>query len=78
MKNDRQKRTIMNDEDTFTIEKAYCTYDSGKALKIHAECFDEPVWVPHSQIHDNSEVFQKEDSGNLVVTMWFAEQRSWV
>lgn len=31
------------------------------------------IWVPQSVIHDDSEVYQLGDEGDLVVERWFAE-----
>jgi len=36
--------------------------------------FDE-VWIPKSQIHEDSEVNEMGDVGNLVITRWLAEQK---
>ena len=32
------------------------------------------VWVPKSQIHDDSEVYKVGTSGTLIVSDWWAEQ----
>ena len=29
-------------------------------------------WIPQSQVHDNSEIWNKGDEGTLVVTLWWA------
>lgn len=51
--------------------------DSGKALlcvtKEHGE-----VWVPHSQIHEDSEVYKMGTNGKLIVTEWLATEKGWV
>ena len=53
--------------------------DSGKALLVEATEFDDGVkWIPHSQIHDDSEVYKPNTSGDLIVTLWLAEQNGWV
>lgn len=31
-------------------------------------------WVPKSQLHDDSEVYQDEDKGTLVVSDWWANK----
>jgi hypothetical protein len=31
-------------------------------------------WVPKSQIHDNSEVYENGHKGKLVVTAWWADK----
>ncbi len=35
-------------------------------------------WVPQGQIHENSEVWKTGDTGTLVVSQWWAEQRGLV
>lgn len=64
----------------YTVENAEALKesDSGKALLIEAPDFDEPQWIPHSQIHEDSEVYKVGTDGNLLVSEWFAEKRGWV
>lgn len=52
--------------------------DSGKALLVRIHEQREDVWIPVSQIHDDSEVWEEGHVGNLVVNEWFAEQRNWI
>ena len=49
-------------------------HDSGSAIKCQFPGDSEPVWVPLSQIHDDSEVGKQGDDGTLIVSRWFAEQ----
>lgn len=52
--------------------------DSGKALLVEAkEAEDDPVWIPHSQITADSEVYEPEHYGKLVITDWLADQKGW-
>lgn len=39
---------------------------------------DEDVWVPKSQIDDDSEVWRKGDEGELIISEWFAEKEGLV
>lgn len=39
---------------------------------------DDPIWIPRSQVHPYSDIRESGDTGDLVVTTWFAEQRSWI
>jgi len=32
-------------------------------------------WFPKSQLHDDSEVFEKETNGDLIVKKWLAKDR---
>jgi hypothetical protein len=36
------------------------------------------VWVPKSQIDEDSEVYKEGTDGRLIVTQWIAEQKGWV
>lgn len=49
--------------------------DSGKALLCNID--GDEIWIPHSQVHDDSEVFDAEENaeGTLVITAWLAEQK---
>lgn len=38
----------------------------------------EEVWVPQSQICDDSEIFRRGDTGTLVVKRWYAEKEGWI
>lgn len=35
----------------------------------------EEVWIPTSQIHDDSDIWKKGESGKLVLTAWICEQK---
>lgn len=64
-----------------SFDGCFAKRDSGKSLLINIPEIDtEPVWVPKSQIHDDSEVYDvgEHRHGKLVVTDWLAEQREWV
>jgi hypothetical protein len=36
------------------------------------------VWIPQSQIDDDSEVWEPEQEGDLIVSQWIAEQKGLV
>jgi hypothetical protein len=59
-------------EEAVAIQGVRAIYDSGKALKCIID--DEEHWIPHSQITDDSEVYNAGENaiGKLVVTKWFA------
>ena len=54
---------------------AECVRETDGALLVQAEGIE--VWVPKSQIHDDSEVFDGEDNseGLLVIPEWLAEAK---
>jgi hypothetical protein len=47
----------------------------GDGLKKYYSDGSNGLWVPRSVIHDDSEVFEKGDTGTLVLKTWWAEDR---
>lgn len=68
----------MRSDETVELEEVACTHATDKALLIHTPNFDEPVWVPISQVSEDSEVQGSGDKGTLIVSIWLAEQKGWV
>ena len=54
------------------LEGCKAKHDSGKALLVTVPDLDDELWIPHSQIEDDSEVYQKGDEGTLIITDWLA------
>lgn len=50
-----------------TLEAVMCIFQDGRK-----------VWVPQSQIHEDSEVWRKGDFGILVISEWFAIEKGMV
>jgi len=49
-----------------------------KAMKVSYE--NEDAWIPYSQVHDDSTVYEKTDPGEteeLVIPLWLAEAKGW-
>jgi hypothetical protein len=47
-------------------------------LWVWIDDLDEQVFVPFTQIHDDSDLWdESSEPGELVVTAWLAEQRGW-
>jgi hypothetical protein len=63
---------------SFLIEDAEAIHDTGKALLIRAPSLDGEIWIPQSQIHDDSEIWKANQKGDLVVKEWFAEKKGWI
>lgn len=71
---------MARDESLFEI-KATLRGKTDKAILVFVHDFDEEYWVPLSQVHDDSEVWdgcEVGETGNLVVTSWIAEQKGWI
>lgn len=61
----------------YRVENAICVRETEKAILVEAPDFDEPTWIPQSQVHEDSEVYKDGDEGVLMVSDWFAKQRGW-
>lgn len=59
-------------EDPVRIE-AKCIRETSAAILV--EIGEEEVWIPKSQIDDDSEVYKDGDEGTLVITAWIAKQK---
>ena len=62
----------MSDDDTVDIDNVECIRQTEKALLCRIG--KREVWIPQSQVHDDSEVYANGHRGKLTVTAWFAEQ----
>lgn len=47
-----------------------------RAIQVTVE--GERIWIPLSQIHDDSEVYGEGHSGTLIVSRWIAQQKGLV
>lgn len=63
-----------------TFDDCEAVHETDKALLVIIPDLDkgEPVWVPQSQIHDDSDVHKLGTSGKLIITEWFAQQKKWI
>lgn len=75
-------RTI-RDEDRGARATEFVTIDDVTALRSSDKALlcvidGEHLWVPQSQIADDSEVYERGHEGKLVVTHWWASERGLV
>jgi hypothetical protein len=55
------------------IDDVSCVRETDAALLCIVD--GEEHWIPKSQVHDDSAVFEAGHEGTLVVTQWIAEQK---
>jgi hypothetical protein len=55
------------------VDNCVCSTTTGKAILV--ACEGEEVWVPTSQIHEDSEVYKPGTEGILVIPQWVAEMK---
>lgn len=65
---DRKRR----DEEPVTIPGVTCVAATNAA--ILCAIGEEEKWIPQSQVHDDSEVYEKGHTGKLVILAWFARK----
>ena len=63
---------------TVSFQNVRVIRETGAALLCVIE--EEEIWIPKSQIHDDSEVFDSDENsdGRLVVSEWIAVQKGLV
>lgn len=59
----------------FEIEDCEVIKDSGAAILVESKNLEEPLWVPQSQVHADSEIWKEGDVGLLIISEWFAEKK---
>jgi hypothetical protein len=71
----------MGNSDGVSLGNGKCKAQTDKAILVE---LDEAVasqeklkaiWIPQSCIHSNSEVWKYNQKGNVVVALWWAEER---
>jgi hypothetical protein len=64
--------------ETYTVKNASVVRKSEKAILVRSPELEEDIWVPQSQIDDDSEVWKPGTRGDLIVSGWFATQKGWL
>lgn len=54
------------------IEDCKVVQDTEKAICV--EIGSETIWIPRSQLHDDCELKEKDDEGDLIIPQWLAER----
>jgi len=61
----------MGDEDVVRVDARIIRATEKAVLAV---IDDEEVWIPQSVIHDDSDVWQEGDDGELVIQGWWARK----
>jgi hypothetical protein len=62
--------------ETVQIQNVTVVMEKEKALLVEVE--GEQIWIPKSQIHDDSEVYKADTEGTLVIPEWLAKEKGLV
>lgn len=66
-------------DDYYRIPNSRIILERQKAVLVKSDVFDREVWIPKSQIHDDSEVYDiNSPEGDLLVLEGFAKYRGWI
>lgn len=63
------------DDKNVVIHDCRCERETDKALLVNLGGSSQ--WVPKSQIHDDSHVFEEDGEGDLIVSKWIADEKGW-
>lgn len=63
-------------KDKVTFHKVIALQETRDALLCKID--NREVWLPKSQIHDDSEVYKNGTDGDLVISKWIATEKSLV
>jgi len=62
----------------YSLGQAMVKNNTINGLWVHVDDFGQDVFIPFSQIHEDSEVCDhNSDPGELVITEWLATERGW-
>ncbi|NIR31689.1 MAG: hypothetical protein GWN84_20730 [Gammaproteobacteria bacterium] len=75
-------RTIRDEDEPGVVVDAATVLRCTAKAALYELADGTELWIPHSQVHDDSEVFYDEDKaemntehGRLVVTSWIAKKK---
>lgn len=66
------------DERYLVFENTSCDRMTQAAILVHFEDLGKEAWIPISQVHEDSEVFEEGTKGDLIVKSWIAEDKGLV
>jgi hypothetical protein len=64
---------MRDDDPTVSFQRVTCKKATEKALLCDIDGQD--FWIPVSQVHPDSEVYDEDHEGTLVVSEWIAKQK---
>jgi hypothetical protein len=66
------------DKETVSFENVKCLQATDSAIRVKFADREDPMWIPQSQVADDSEVYGKGHEGRLILTLWICQQRDLV
>lgn len=59
----------------YQIEDAKIIAATESAVLVEADCFDEPAWIPQSQVSEESEIWRNGEEGTITISHWIATKK---
>ena len=50
-------------------------FETEKALHVEVDGYPEPVWIPKSQLHEESDIAHRGDDGVFYIPAWLAREK---
>lgn len=70
-------RRFGGDDEGHCVGFATVVHTTESAIKVDIGT-DECEWLPRSQLHDNNEIWERGDEGELWVKTWIAKEKGWI
>lgn len=67
---------MLNNDKWVSFEDVEVKKETDKAILCDIE--GEEIWIPKSQISDDSEVYEEDTSGTLIISRWLAKEKDLV
>lgn len=61
-----------------SLGRGWVEHETDKAILVVIDGMGKNLWIPKSQIHDDSEVYRDGQQGEVVVTQWWAGKQGLV
>ena len=68
-------RISPHEEEWVSFEGVVCTRATKSDKMLCMAIGDEDVWIPRNQISDDSEVYEVEHEGKLIISAWIVKTR---
>jgi len=69
---------LADEDDVVRFDDCRAVHATTKALLVSIPELGDEIWVPQSVVHDESEVFDAGDEGELVLKEWWARKEGLV
>lgn len=64
---------------TKSVDNVICVKETEKAIciKINDPKYMQTMWLPKSQLHADSQVYEMDTAGTIIMSQWIYDQKNW-